>query len=101
MAALSQNAGSNDQCFLNIIHSTRHLFERPHYIGNAVYSAYTRQTTAQLDEASIRQLAQTIGSSMHTVSLSVWLEQMRVLQDPERYAKYLTVFASPSAKQLT
>ncbi|KAJ2168397.1 hypothetical protein IW139_001519 [Coemansia sp. RSA 353] len=98
--ATSLDAQPNASCFLNVIHSARKLVNRPHYIGNAVCPVYMRQTAAQL-HTSTRQLAQTIGNNMHAVSGPHWLATLLMLQDSERYKKFLTVFANPRAKQLT
>ncbi|KAJ2304251.1 hypothetical protein IWW55_002521 [Coemansia sp. RSA 2706] len=92
---------ADSQCFLNVIHSARHLVGRPHYIGNAVCPVYMQQTSAQLHAAATGQLAQTIGRRMHAVTAPQWLAALQMLQDPQAYAKFLTVFANPHARQLT
>ncbi|KAJ2673476.1 hypothetical protein IWW42_002199 [Coemansia sp. RSA 1085] len=100
-SAQLQSSESNEHCFLNVIHSARHLLNRPHYIGNAVCPVYMRQSARQIQQASVYQLAHTIGSCMHAVTPSRWLATLQLMQEPERYAKFLTVFASPTANQLT
>ncbi|KAJ2080830.1 hypothetical protein H4R24_002793 [Coemansia sp. RSA 988] len=89
------------QCFLNVIHSARHLVDRPHYIGNTVCPVYMQQKAPELQKMSVSQLAAQIGQHMHAVTRPRWLGSMLMLQDTRRYHKFLTVFASPSAKQLT
>ncbi|KAJ2851795.1 hypothetical protein IWW36_000756 [Coemansia brasiliensis] len=96
-----QSSESNEHCFLNVIHSARHLLNRPHYIGNAVCPVYMRQSVRQIQQASVYQLAHTIGSCMHAVTPSRWLATLQLLQDSQRYAKFLTIFANPTANQLT
>ncbi|KAJ2793369.1 hypothetical protein H4R20_006558 [Coemansia guatemalensis] len=100
-AQRDEAAESSPQCFLNVIHSARHLVDRPHYIGNTVCPVYMQQKAAEMQKMTVRQLAEQIGQQMHAVTRARWLGSMLMLQDAHRYRKFLTVFASPSAKQLT
>ncbi|KAJ1729617.1 hypothetical protein LPJ61_003434 [Coemansia biformis] len=88
-------------CLLNIIHSVRHLVDRPHYIGNAVCPVYMKHSAAALRDMSLCQIAETIGNHMHSVTGPQWLAFLLMLQDSDRYAKFLTVFASPESRQLS
>ncbi|KAJ2157145.1 hypothetical protein GGF46_004716 [Coemansia sp. RSA 552] len=97
--ALEEDKATGDKpYFLNVIHSARHLVHRPHYIGNAVCPVYM-QRHASMRALPIRQLAISIGQHMHAVTKPQWLAMLLLLQNPERYAKFLTVFATP--RQLT
>ncbi|KAJ1666752.1 hypothetical protein IW140_002343 [Coemansia sp. RSA 1813] len=88
-------------CFLNIIHSGRHLVGRPHYIGNAVCPTYMQLPAADLTTMSTWDVAQTVGLHMHATAKSQWLAFCLHMKDPVWFAKFLTIFASPQASQLT
>ncbi|KAJ2614819.1 hypothetical protein H4S08_001521 [Coemansia sp. RSA 1365] len=94
-------AECSQQCFLNVIHSARHLVGRPYYIGNTVCPVYMQQKAAEMQKMTVSKLAVQIGQHMHAVTRARWLGSMLMLQDANRYRKFLTVFANPSAKQLT
>ncbi|PIA15544.1 hypothetical protein COEREDRAFT_98065 [Coemansia reversa NRRL 1564] len=94
-------AAGSQQCFLNVIHSARHLVGRPHYIRNAVCPVYMQQKAVEMQKMTVGQLAVQIGQHMHVVTRARWLGSMLMLQDAHRFRKFLTVFANPSAKQLS
>ncbi|KAJ2818031.1 hypothetical protein GGI24_005222, partial [Coemansia furcata] len=102
IAAMSTSANSPDQmCLINVIHSSRHLVNRPYYIGNAVCPIYTKCTLGNLLASPTSVVAQDIGNNVHSVTGSQWLAFTQMLSDPVRQAKFYTVFANPSALQLT
>ncbi|KAJ2819278.1 hypothetical protein FBU31_005589 [Coemansia sp. 'formosensis'] len=102
IAAMSTSANSPDQmCLINVIHSSRHLVDRPYYIGNAVCPVYSQRALDDLITSPTRVVAQDIGRNMHAVTGSQWLAFTQMISDPVRQAKFYTVFANPSALQLT
>ncbi|KAJ2490167.1 hypothetical protein IWW37_003353 [Coemansia sp. RSA 2050] len=101
-AAMSTAADSLDQlCLINVIHSSRHLVGRPHYIGNAVCPVYSQSTLDRLLASPVGAIAADIGQNMHAVTGSQWLAFTQMINDPARQAKFYTIFANPDALQLT
>ncbi|KAJ2778530.1 hypothetical protein GGI15_004150 [Coemansia interrupta] len=86
---------------VNIIHSTRSLISRPHYIGNAVCPVYIRMPAQKLARQSVAEVAQEIGRHMHMQTKGAWAALLQMMQDPGRYRKFLTVFGNPQAKQMS
>ncbi|KAJ2756789.1 hypothetical protein GGI19_000593 [Coemansia pectinata] len=102
IAAMSTSANSPEQmCLVNVIHSSRHLVDRPCYIGNAVCPVYSQLALDDLLASPISAVANDIGQNMHAVTGSQWLAFAQMINDPVRQAKFYTVFANPSALQLT
>ncbi|KAJ1898057.1 hypothetical protein GGI16_002187 [Coemansia sp. S142-1] len=102
IAAMATSANSRDQmCLVNVIHSSRHLVDRPCYIGNAVCPVYSQRALGDLLMSPISVVANDIGQNMHAVTGSQWLAFAQMLNDPVRQAKFYTIFANPSALQLT
>ncbi|KAJ2711988.1 hypothetical protein H4R19_002984 [Coemansia spiralis] len=85
----------------NIVHSGRYLVNRPQYIGNCVCPVYMTHTMGELKRMPLYRLAEEIDKHMFDVSRPRWMALMLLLQDPERYAKFITVFANPNSHQLT
>ncbi|KAJ1807926.1 hypothetical protein LPJ56_004819 [Coemansia sp. RSA 2599] len=105
MASLSAKPNghfdSKEVCLINVIHSTRSLINQPYYIGNAVCPLYVQLPVSQMQEMSLAAVAAEIGRHMHRQSKASWVSFLDLMQDPVRYAKFLTVFGNPDAKQLT
>ncbi|KAJ1992342.1 hypothetical protein GGI25_002870 [Coemansia spiralis] len=96
MAAKQQKSSS----FLNVIHSGRHLVSRPNYIGNAVCPTYMSMPFEEL-MSSFADVGRVIGKHMHQVKAPQWLAFSHKMLDSEWFAKFITVFANPTASQLT
>ncbi|KAJ1821849.1 hypothetical protein LPJ60_002365 [Coemansia sp. RSA 2675] len=102
IAAMSTADSSPSQmCLINVIHSSRHLVDRPHYIGNAVCPVYSQSTLDKLMASPLSAIATDIGQNMHAVTGSHWLAFTQMINDPVRQAKFYTIFANPSALQLS
>ncbi|KAJ2770962.1 hypothetical protein IWQ57_002424 [Coemansia nantahalensis] len=86
---------------LNVVHSARHLVDRPQYTGNCVCPVYMTRALGELTRMPLYQLADEIGKQIQNVSKPQWLAAVLMIQDPERYAKFITVFANPDSRQLT
>ncbi|KAJ2444495.1 hypothetical protein GGF42_006287 [Coemansia sp. RSA 2424] len=101
-AAAAGKAHHADQmCLINVIHSSRHLVGRHSYIGNAVCPVYSQSSLGDLLNSPTSAVATAIGRNMHAVTGPQWLAFAQMMSDPARQAKFLTVFANPSALQLT
>ncbi|KAJ2854573.1 hypothetical protein J3B02_002609 [Coemansia erecta] len=97
----SKNSDSEDTCLINVIHSTRDLINQPYYIGNAVCPLYVQLPISKIQEMTVPAIAAEIGQHMHKQTKASWMSFLNLMQDPIRYAKFLTVFGNPDAKQLT
>ncbi|KAJ2795620.1 hypothetical protein H4S07_006435, partial [Coemansia furcata] len=87
IAAMSTSANSPDQmCLINVIHSSRHLVDRPYYIGNAVCPVYSQRALDDLITSPTSVVAQDIGRNMHAVTGSQWLAFTQMISDPVRQA---------------
>ncbi|KAJ2032073.1 hypothetical protein GGI08_009310, partial [Coemansia sp. S2] len=54
IAAMATSANSRDQmCLINVIHSSRHLVDRPCYVGNAVCPVYSQRALDDLLKSPI------------------------------------------------
>ncbi|KAJ1718855.1 hypothetical protein LPJ53_006267, partial [Coemansia erecta] len=100
-ASSSSSSSSQEPTLVNIIHSTRNLINRPHYIGNAVCPVYIRLGAAELAGMSVAEVAGEIGRHMHMQTKGAWAALLQLMQDPGRYSKFLTVFGNPEAKQMS
>ncbi|KAJ1959548.1 hypothetical protein GGI12_004281 [Dipsacomyces acuminosporus] len=95
------NRSADSPCYLNVVHSGRTLIDRPCYIGNVVCPIYVIQSLEELLSSPICKVAETIASNLHSLEKPSWQAFLLLLQDPERYAKYLSIFGNPDTMQLT
>ncbi|KAJ2004779.1 hypothetical protein H4R26_002313 [Coemansia thaxteri] len=101
MAAMARGSDPDATCLINVIHSARAVVGRPHYIGNAVCPVYSRRALGSLLNASVADVAEEIGRSMHAITAPQWLAFTQLFHDAPRRAKLLTLFANPEALQLS